>query len=209
MTTPLDADGQPNPFFNQMRRAERDLAEMLGLAKGVLSDGVVTRDEALALLNWSEDHLDVVSVWPGRVLHQRLRRIFSDGKVTDDERKDLAELLTLLVGGDAGMIGGETTSTELPLDDPRPLIEIPDRVFVLTGRFALGPRPACEEELRRIGGWPERSVTKRVDYVVIGTFGSRDWAQTSFGRKIEKAVHYREKYGHPAIISEDHWAAEL
>jgi hypothetical protein len=47
------------------------------------------------------------------------------------------------------------------------------------------------------------------NYVVIGTFGSRDWVHTSFGRKIEKAVDYRTK-GYPlAIITEDHWAAQL
>lgn len=207
--TPLDPDGQPAPWFNSTRRIERDLSEMLGLAKGVLFDGAVTDEEARRLLDWTEDHADIISAWPGRVLHQRLRSIFSDGRVTEEERSDLAELLQLLGGHDAGMVGGITTSTELPLDDPPPLVEIPDRVFVLTGRFAYGPRRVCEESLRAIGGWPEPNVTLHTDYVVIGTFASRDWIQTPFGRKIEKAVEYREQHGRPAIIAEDHWAASF
>jgi hypothetical protein len=83
-------------------------------------------------------------------------------------------------------------------------LELIDRV-----RFAFGPRKACEEATTDLGGQAKRKVTLETDYVVIGTFGSRDWVQSSFGRKIEKAVEYRENYGSPAIISEDHWAGAL
>jgi hypothetical protein len=39
-----------------------------------------------------------------------------------------------------------------------------------------------------------------------GTFGSRDWVHTSFGRKIQKAVDYRTSGSRLAIVGEDHWA---
>jgi hypothetical protein len=43
----LDSDGQPlNLGFNHARRTERNLCELLGLAKGLLADGVVTETEA-------------------------------------------------------------------------------------------------------------------------------------------------------------------
>jgi hypothetical protein len=43
----FDPHGQPfNIKFNRARRAERDLCEVLGLARGLLADGVVTADEA-------------------------------------------------------------------------------------------------------------------------------------------------------------------
>lgn len=207
MPTPTDPDGQPESTrFNAARRVERDVAEMLGLVKGVPADGVVTDLEARKLWDWTDAHRDVVSVWPGKVLASRLKRIFADGHVSDEEREDLQELLELLVGGEGGLIAKESTSTELPIDRPPPSIEIPDRVFVLTGRFAFGPRHECEKALKRIGGWVETRVTRRTDFVVIGTFGSRDWIQTTHGRKIQKAVDYREKYGAPHIIAEDHWA---
>jgi hypothetical protein len=45
--------------------------------------------------------------------------------------------------------------------------------------------------------------------LIVGTFGSRDWVHTSFGRKIEKAVTYRRAGQRLAIISEDHWAGSL
>jgi len=207
--TNRDAHGQPNPYFGAKRRTERDIAEMLGLVKGILIDGAVSEDEAIALVNWADDHPDVVQGWPGDVVYRRLRQIFADGHASEPEREDLAELLKSLVGGEAGMINAETASTGLPFEDPLPLIEIPNRNFVFTGRFAFGTRAACHKAVKSLGGWAEKGLNQSVDFLVIGTFASRDWAQTSYGRKIEKAVEMREKDGFIKIVPEEHWVASL
>jgi hypothetical protein len=55
------------------------------------------------------------------------------------------------------------------------------------------------------GGVCDADVTKRTNYLIIGTFGTRDWLHTSFGRKIEKAVSLRESGLRIAIAAEDHW----
>jgi len=205
----IDDHGQPNGGINVEHRTKRDLAEMLGLAKGILIDGEVTEDEAMALMTWADDHPDIIMAWPGNVVYRRLRTIFSDGHASEEERQDLKELLAELVGGEAGVVGGETASTGLPFDRPFAPIESTDRTFVFTGRFAYGTRATCEEAVKRIGGWPEANVTQHTDYLVIGTFASRDWLQTSYGRKILKAVEYRDKHSVPVIISEEHWVAHL
>jgi len=206
----LDPHGQPfNVRFNRARRAERDLSEMLGLAKGLLADGTVTDDEAALLANWAAKHPDATEQWPVNVLKARLERVFEDGKVDDDERCDLAELLASIVGGTAGIMVGEDAATELPLDDPTPDLIWTGSIFVFTGKFAFGPRADCERQVIKLGAVCERAITRRTRYLVIGTFGSRDWVHTSFGRKIEKAVQYRDD-GHPlAIVAEDHWARSL
>ena len=82
-------------------------------------------------------------------------------------------------------------------------------MFVLTGRFAFGPRRDCERQVLNRGGECDPNITKRTNYVVIGTFGSRDWAHTSFGRKIEKAVAYRQSGLPLSLLCEDHWARSL
>jgi NAD-dependent DNA ligase len=180
---------------------------MLGLAKGVLTDGMVDETEAGLLRDWVRAHPDVAGAWPGKVLAKRFFRIFEDGQVDTEEQEDLAGLLQELVGGEAGLIGGEQAVSELPFDRPQPEIEFIHHFFVFTGRFAFGPRAECEKEVRRLGGWVEKGITKGTDYLVVGTFGSRDWAQSSFGRKIEKAVAYREAGEPIRIVTEDHWAA--
>ncbi len=49
----LDPHGQPlNISFNRARRAERDLCQLLGLARGLIADGNVTETEASLLRDW-------------------------------------------------------------------------------------------------------------------------------------------------------------
>jgi hypothetical protein len=206
----LDADGQPlNLALNRARRTDRDVCEMLGLAKGLLADGVVTETEAVLLRQWTANHPDSCSHWAIATLSDRLNRAFADGTIDDVERADLADLLESLVGGRAGLIAGEGAATELPLDRPAPSLAWLGSVFVFTGKFAFGPRRDCERQVHLLGGSCDPNVTQRTNYLVIGTFGSRDWVQTSFGRKIEKAVEYRDSGMPLAIISEDHWAHSL
>ena len=206
----LDPDGQPlNLAFNRARRTERDISEMLGLVKGLLCDGLVTDDEARLLRDWSQKHVDAHDYWAIGTINQRLQQVFADGRIDEVERADLADLLTSLVGGEAGMIAGDDASTALPLDQPPPTIVWGSSVFVLTGRFAFGPRRDCERQVENLGGRCETSITKRTNYVVIGTFGSRDWVHTSFGRKLEKAVKYRADGLPLSIVGEDHWARAI
>lgn len=210
MGTPIDPNGQPlNMRFNADRRLERDISEMLGLAKGILSDGRIADEEVNLIRSWIKSHPDARNSWPGNVLSQRLQRIFDDGVVSEEERADLCSLLTELVGGKAGIIGMENAATTLPLDKPAPKMIFSRRVFVLTGKFAFGPRAACQQFTRDAGGVSEDTVTKRTHYLVIGTFGSRDWVHTSHGRKIEKVLEYRESGAKIAIVGEDHWASSL
>lgn len=182
---------------------------MLGLAKGLLADGTVTEAEAELLRNWACHHPDATEQWPVNILKKRLDHIFADGCVDEPERRDLSSLLEAIVGGTAGMIVGEDAATELPIDRPPPDMTWQGSIFVFTGRFAFGPRRDCQLHVVRRGGTCEDAVTQQTNYLVIGTFGSRDWVHTPFGRKIEKAVKYREA-GHPlSIVAEEHWAAAL
>jgi len=205
----LDDHSQPFPAFNQARRTERDVSELLGLAKGMLADGEISVVEADLLRDWVAGHPDVSGQWPTSRLVERLTRIYSDGRVGDEERRDLAALLKGLVGGDTGILIDKDTASSLPLDQPQPILAWTGSVFVFTGQMAFGPRRECERHVEMFGGFCEISVTLRTTYLVVGTFGSRDWAHSAFGRKIEKAVKYREAGQPIAIIREDHWAAQL
>jgi hypothetical protein len=52
-------------------------------------------------------------------------------------------------------------------------------------------------------------VTLDLDYLVVGTAASRDWAGTSHGRKIEKAVAYQERGEDLMVIAEEDWVRNL
>lgn len=211
MKDPLDPHGQPYGVqFNRAGRCERDLCEMLGLAKGMLADGVVNADEARYLHDWGLRHPDALDRWPLNLIFTRLHQCFADGQIDDAERAELQALLAQLVGGTASLVLGFEAATTLPLDDPAPLICWgPDEVYVFTGRFAYGTRAHCEREATERGCSCEANVTRRTSFLVIGTFGSRDWQTSVYGAKILKAVKLRDSGFAIRIVGEDHWADAL
>lgn len=210
MTNDLDPHGQPyGAYFNRARRTERDLSEMLGLAKGILADGVVNDLEANTLRLWGQTHPDAIDKWPLNIIFSRLLQFFADGHIDASERAELKTLLAALIGGTASLVLGYDAATTLPLDTPPPLISWFQEVYVFTGRFAYDTRANCEREVISRDGAVERNVTRRTSFLVIGTFGSRDWAHTSYGRKIQRAAELRDSGFPLRLVGEDHWARAL
>lgn len=206
----LDANAQPFPLLNRGNRQRRAIAELLGLAKGIIADGVVSSAEAAFLRDWVRANPDAVDTWPCSVVAERLQQIYADGVVDAAERSELADLLLDVTGGGLDQVEGANPATNLPLNDPVPIIEFPGRLFVFTGRFLYGPRKTCEKCVREAGGDTSSRVTRKTSYLVIGDLGSRDWIHSSFGTKIEKAVEYRDGRSVPlAIVHEEDWARAL
>jgi hypothetical protein len=52
-------------------------------------------------------------------------------------------------------------------------------------------------------------ITKKLDFLVVGVVGSRDWQHSTFGNKIQKAAEYRERGASLAIVSEEQFANVL
>lgn len=198
-------DGQPSAHLNSGLRAERGIDEMLGICKGLICDGVLVKTEADFLKAWMEQNPDAVKRFPGSVLYDRLQRIYRDNVVTDEEREDLKQLLQRLTGEDDSEVEiGQRQSTKLAFDDPQPDILFPEKSFCFTGKFVSGTRSWCEQEAARRGGTAHDKPRVDTNFLVIGVIASRDWAHTSFGRKIETALHYRQKYD-LKIVAEKHW----
>ncbi len=205
----LDQHNQPlDERWNAARRADRTIHEMLGLVKGIIADGIVSVEETIILNNWIAANPEASQMWPGDVLTDRLRSIFEDGVVTDEERNDLLHFLEQ-VTGERSFIEDGNAATRLPLDEPPPQLCFQSQVFVFTGRFLFGTRARCEQAVCQRGGVCEGIITQRTNALVIGNLGSRDWIHTSFGRKIQKAVEYKRKGIGLSIVGEEHWTRQL
>lgn len=212
-TGTLDHDEHGQPYearFNRARRAEREISELLGLCKGFLIDDHLGDVEIHALERWMADHPDGGEDWIVQQVSRRVRCALMDGHITEEERTELKDLLTGFVGGTAEIIlGADPRATGLPLDEPAPELAWIGSLYVFTGKFAFGTRSDCERATQKLGAGVGDAVTKRTNYLVIGTFGSRDWVHSSFGRKIQKAAKYRSEGVPIAIVCEDHWRTGL
>lgn len=105
----------------------------------------------------------------------------------------------------------QTMTDGSPFDDPAPAVDPDGKSFMFTGKLALGTRKECESAVASAGGnaAKTKTVTPDLDFLVIGSGGSKSWKRGSYGSKIEKAILCRRMHGAPAIISEEHFSAAL
>lgn len=192
---------------------DRKIDELIGVCRGIIADNTANMQEAQFLIKWIETNYQVAEYYPFNVLYARVFEMLKDGILDDEEQKELIETMAELTGGDVPNESEEdveSMSTTLPLCKPAPSIVIEGSSFVFTGIFTTGPRKHLQALILELGGIIHEGVKKDTDFLVIGDIGSMDWAHSSFGRKIEKAIEYRdEKKTGIAIISERHWARFL
>jgi hypothetical protein len=198
---PHDPHGQPlRPFrANDLQNAAKAIERLSAIALGILADGIVTDQEAVFFRDWLQKNKPA---YPNRWFDDVIRRvegIFADGKIDDEEREELVLILKALNGEQ-----GETLSTPIALDTPPPRIQFRGRVFCPTGKFCYGARKKVAEAIVKRGGVVVPKFCDDVNYLVVGTFSSRDWVESSWGRKIEAATKKRDKTG-VAIVGEEHW----
>jgi NAD-dependent DNA ligase len=201
----LDEHSQPrNRSFNAARLDERAIDTLIGICMGALADGMIVKSEAELILKWVERNRSVMAEWPANQICPRIQEMLADGAINLAEQGELLDLLADITGEGFGY-----RSTSLPLTKPSPDVIFQNRAFCMTGKFVYGPRRKCEEEIIRRGGNVSQNVVVGLNYLVIGTVGSSDWIHATYGRKIEKAVEFRDKGHSLAIISEEHWASFL
>jgi len=189
------------------RIVKRQIDELIGLAKGALLDGKVEQHEADGILAWLHGNVECLDTWPASVLYDRMRAMLADGVLDPDEAGELLGLL-MQIAAPAGLGAAPAPST-LPLTAPAPEILYPGRSFCFTGVFEFGSRADCHEAVLARGGEPAKGVTKKLNYLVIGSVGSDFWRHSSFGAKIAKAAQYCEEGAGIAIVSEAHWVTRL
>jgi len=208
----FDKDGQPlSNRLNRDNNLRKSVDLLAGISMCALADGVVSDEEALLFAQQVESVAKIEAGWPMDYMLARVKGIFADGIVDDDERAELKEMMEALVGVSSDDGVSVDASTALPLCAPAPVVIFASKKFLVTGKFAYGARKKVQKEIEDRGGIVSKSkgATTTTDYLVIGAMVSRDWKHQNMGNKIMRAVELREK-GHPIhIIGEDHWMGHL
>ena len=73
---------------------------------------------------------------------------------------------------------------------PHPNPRFDKATWCFTGRFLDLSRDELMEEVTARGGTVTQAVTRDVDYLVIGSKGSRTWKFDEFGNKAARALWY-------------------
>ena len=187
--------------YHGSRIGNRQLSTLVDICQGILLDAHVSAEEVRGLRDWCiANNYAVQQNVIIEALLGRLNEVLADDVLDDDEVKDIADLLSRIVG-DPIVTGELLTSASFPLDDPPPTIEWEDSTFVFTGTAAIGTRKTCEGLVGLAGATFGTNLTRQVDYLVIGRYTTPSWAHERFGRKIERAMELPEIH----IIAEDHF----
>ncbi|NJD19504.1 MAG: hypothetical protein FIA95_09530 [Gemmatimonadetes bacterium] len=188
-------------------RLERELAELVGVVRGIVADGAISAEEATRLARWTRENPEIAARWPANILARRLEAIVRDGRVDARERAHLESVLGQLAQNTGWT--GFSLATDLPVDRPEPDVVFEGRTFVFAGEMTYGPRRACEREVEELGGTCEHTVSRRTDYLVLGGLSASEWTQEGFGAQVDEVVRMRARGVRIAIISEEHWAGAL
>ncbi len=211
--------GVPHPLTgawgNRKVASQKSQAELLGLVRGILADGLVVEEEARFLMDWIASNEAIRRDWPGNVLFARIHEMLADRVLDADEQRELLRTLvdfvdlkdrSALAAADNGLRGPMAgVSLASPYDDPPPPVEHMGRVFVVTGDFASMSRKMAERAIYERGGAINNAVSKRVHYVLVGGLGSEMWVGGSYGTKIDKAVQLRNEGNPIFLVAEEHW----
>ena len=192
-------------FNNELRRS---CGALVGIIQGMLADGQLNDREIEFLAEWLHANEAAADTFPGKALLPQVRAVLADGAITELERAHLSAVLQMIVGGTLDELAESTHVCSLALDEV-PSIDFAGRRFCLTGDFVFGPREVCAAAIERRGGevWP--GITKKLNYLVVGGLGSKEWKHGSFGTKIERALQYRDSGVPLLLVHEDVWASSL
>jgi NAD-dependent DNA ligase len=205
----LHQEFQNSRFFHEARIERRSVDALLGMAAGLTADNQINQQEAEFLKVWMEHHLRQLDDPVINLLYRRLADMLKDGLLDADESSELLTTLKQFTGETRQSSNPFTSPTTLPLNNPAPMLEWSQRVYLFTGTMAYGPRKTCEALVTQNGGSIGASVSKKIDYLVVGSIGNDQWLHSSYGSKIKKAVEIRDAGANIAIISEEHWQQAL
>lgn len=195
--------------FQGKRLADRQIDELIGLARGLTADNIINQKEAEFLQKWLVANTVVMDNPVVDNLLPRINMMLADGVLDSEEARELLETLQNLCGDGHEMELGELLkSSSLPLDRPPPSIYFEGMRFCFTGTFAYGSRNECEAITADRGGIAG-SLTKGTRYLIVGAYATDSWMHSTYGRKIERAVQMRGEGTEISIIAEDHWRKAL
>lgn len=189
--------------FNRNKIQDRQVDTLIGLSKGLIADDTINQAEAEFLQTWLVQNRQCENPIILNLL-DKVSLMLEDGILDSEESKELLSILGK-ISGEQSELGEVAKTSKLPICSPAPSIIFAEKSFLFTGTCAFGTRSQCQKVITSLDGINSSSVTKKLNYLVLGTYVTESWAHESFGRKIEKAMEYRDSGIPLAIITEAHW----
>ncbi|MFA6040073.1 MAG: BRCT domain-containing protein [Methylophilus sp.] len=180
-----------------------DIQKLHAVLAGIASDGNVTVDELNGLSLWLEEHEHLKTCWPYDEVESLITQVLMDKKIDEEEHR----MLMSFFGEFVSILDNKTIVSPVILEQNNiiglcaicPEITFNNSTFCLTGESYKYKRKEFEKLISDFGGISVENVSKKVNYLIVGSEGNPCWAYACYGRKVERAVELR-KEGYPVVI---------
>jgi DNA polymerase-3 subunit epsilon len=160
--------------------ATKQLLVLKVLLSAITADDELNENEVHSLQNWMDQNISLRGNFPFDKIFETVGGALADGVLENDELQAMLLLFEQITN---------------PIDNACicDCLDISGKTFCLTGEFEFGDRSAVEAALSQKGGIPVVSVTKKTDYIIVGSKGSDAWSNGNYGTKVKKALELQEK----------------
>jgi hypothetical protein len=191
-------------FFNV---ATADIQRLHGLMAGVIGDGEISEAELRGLADWLSDHDHLKTCWPYDEIDSIITSVLKDGEIDVAER----DVLHHFFGEFVALTDNRTivkpsiiqAGSVVGLCAMCPDLDFAGKRFAFTGASSKYSRNQFREMIEGFGGQMTDSVSKNLDYLIIGADGNPCWAYACYGRKVEIAVKLRKEGARILLIHEN------
>lgn len=180
-----------------------DIQQLHGMLHGITADDVISPEELRGLHNWILERDYLKGMYPYDEIESLIVATLRDGKIDDREHDALMQFFENFINYSTAKkvdkaIAKAKAKGELCLSragicavDPEIIFE--EKLFVCTGTSERASRKEFERHITQRSGLFQNSVTKKINYLIVGNMGSPAWAFACYGRKVEQAMQMRRE----------------
>lgn len=181
----------PHKHYANFSDETRQLQELSCMISEIISDNALTDLEIESLNCWLNQNQHLSGNYPFDKVNSAIRLVLKDGIITDEEKSYLLNVLS--------DFNNPIESCSANIDK----LNLRDKQVVLTGNFVNGSKDEITSKLEMLGASVKNSVSGKTDYVIVGGYGSNDWACGNYGSKVKKALELQSKGKDIKIIKEE------
>ncbi|MFC5548553.1 BRCT domain-containing protein [Massilia aerilata] len=185
--------------------ATADMQRLHGLMGGIAADGEINETELRGLADWLYEHEHLKTRWPYEEVESVITTVLRDKTIMASSHELLlnffAEFTAISESRSVATSHKALSTTAVCAVCPDVTFE--GKVFGFTGSSAKYSRDELREIVEGLGATFTNSVSKKLDYLIIGADGNPCWAYACYGRKVEMAVALR-KAGARILLVHEH-----
>jgi hypothetical protein len=195
---------QSSAFFDV---TTADMQRLHALLAGIAADSEITETELRGLSDWLYEHEHLKTCWPYEEVESVITTVLHDGKIDAEEHRLLHNFFSefVAISDNRTIVNAQIAQTQtiVGLCAVCPDLVFEGKKFGFTGSSSKYSRTQFGEIVERLGGIVAGSVSKKLDYLIIGADGNPCWAYACYGRKVEMAVTLRKEGARILLVHEN------